>query len=108
MHIDKPAVLLRPGRAPRRGMQKEGLRAIRFPPHNRSLKTKAGSIPPGKEPAFSRKVQDRTSASVTGATLISTRRLDALPSSVVFDAMGCVSPKPRVAMRADWTPWDVR
>lgn len=48
--------------------------------------------------------QLRTSASVTGEILISTRRLAALPSSVAFDAIGWVSPKPRVPMRADWTP----
>ena len=41
-----------------------------------------------------------------GAT--STRRFAARPSSVSFDAIGCVSPKPRVPIRAACTPWLVR
>ena len=46
-----------------------------------------------------------TSFCDTGTTLISTRRLAARPCSVSFDSIGCVSPKPRVAMRAACTPW---
>jgi hypothetical protein len=41
---------------------------------------------------------------VMGASLISTRRLAARPSGVAFEAIGCVSPRPRMEKRRWSTP----
>jgi len=45
---------------------------------------------------------------VMGASRISTRRLDARPSGVAFEAIGCVSPSPRIEKRRWSTPCEPR
>jgi hypothetical protein len=43
-----------------------------------------------------------------GTTRISTRRLSALPCSVLLSATGCCSPKPTISKRSRCRPWPMR
>ena len=76
------------------------------PPRANLLRGFAASREPNRRPGPNRggTPNHRRSFCEIGTIFTSTRRFAARPASVSFDAIGCVSPKPRVPIRAGCTP----